>query len=541
MKQPQVNVTGQAAPIPGQAQEIAREFARIGKLMEAGKKNDGWDAANALYAKFPGDPTTNFMMSLVLKEDVQHSQALPFAEAAVKLAPGNARYQAFLGKLYVDLRMIELAFDVLDRALALDNTLFQAPWALAHYYMASGQGSRALHYFDQTLKIAPPDFRATVLLDRGKCLMDLGNVSEAEPDFKIAMKDRNLRAEALSRLVLLRKTDHNSVFADAVRNELDRTDMGVKERSWLLLSLGRLHENGGDFDGAFLNFQESRKLLDPKYDAGSFVELIDDAIKVMTPGIIGNFKKFGHESEKPVFVVGMPRSGTTMTEQIIGAHSQAEGVGELQRIGDLARRFAIPDGMQRVLDYMAEVGPARWKETPQEYLNLLAALAPDTKHAVDKLPHNFLYLGFIHLCFPNARIVHCTRNPLDCFISAFQNPMSAFHEYSYDQVSYGEYYLNYLRLMNHWKGVMPDRIFELNYETLTASPDFEVRRMLNFLGLPWEESVLKFNERGSIIRTLSRLQVRKPINRDSVARWRNYEKHIGPIIAVFERAGISVQ
>jgi hypothetical protein len=229
-----------------------------------------------------------------------------------------------------------------------------------------------------------------------------------------------------------------------------------------------------------------------------------------------------------------------MTEQIIAAHSLTEGVGELQRMIVMAKRFTTPNGMRQVLNKMTEVGPERWKDIPQMYLNLLNVLAPKAKHTVDKLPHNFLYLGFIHLCFPNARIIHCARHPLDSFISAFQNQLSAFHSYGYDQVAYGEYYLNYLRLMNHWKAVMPNSIYQLQYEALTANPEVEVRNMLNFLELPWEEACLKFNERESTVKTLSRLQVRNSINTASVARWKNYEKHLGPIIGILEKAGVSI-
>jgi hypothetical protein len=174
-------------------------------------------------------------------------------------------------------------------------------------------------------------------------------------------------------------------------------------------------------------------------------------------------------------------------------------------------------------------------------MNLLNVLAPDARRAVDKMPHNFLYLGFIHLCFPNAKIIHCTRNPLDNFISAFQNEMNSSHSYVYDQVAYGEYYLNYRRLMNHWTAVMPHSIYQSPYESLTENPEVEIRKILNFLDLPWEEACLKFNERESTVSTMSRLQVRNPINTHSVSRWRNYERHLGPIIGVFEKAGFPVQ
>jgi hypothetical protein len=156
------------------------------------------------------------------------------------------------------------------------------------------------------------------------------------------------------------------------------------------------------------------------------------------------------------------------------------------------------------------------------------------------MPHNFRDIGFIHLCFPNAKIIHCRRNPLDNFISAFQNLMNANHSYAYDQTDYGEYYLEYRRLMNHWKSIFPESIYESDYEALTQNPEMEVRKILDFLGLPWEDACLKFNERKSTVKTFSLMQVRNPINKGSIARWRNYEKQLSPVIAILKRAGMQI-
>ena len=189
-----------------------------------------------------------------------------------------------------------------------------------------------------------------------------------------------------------------------------------------------------------------------KYKINKFVERINQTIDVFTSDVFEKFKEYGHKSEKPIFVVGMPRSGTTMDE-IIAAHSYAEGVGELSRMSRMANNIAGRN-MRVLLEKMAEAGPENWMEIPKQYLNLVDTLAPDARRTVDKMPHNFLHLGFIHLCFPNAKVIHCMRNPLDNFISSFQNPMNAFHRYSFDQEIYGEYFANYLRLMDHWKTVM---------------------------------------------------------------------------------------
>ena len=441
----------------------------------------------------------------------------------------------------MDLALIEFAPDVLNKAFALDKTMFQAPLALAHYYLETGQGRLALPYFELALEAAPPKSKSGIRLERAMCFLSIGNKEEAEADFERVMRDPKLRIPALARVVLLKKDDQDSDSAEEIRLELQRPDLSVKERSWLLLSLGCLHENGGDFDGAFVNFERSRRLLDSKFDAKRLLALVDDAETVMTREIFDRASLVCHISEKPIFVVGLPRSGTTMTEKIIAAHSQTEGVGELRRMMDMAQQFTSPDGTRRLLEKMLESGPERWKNIPQMYLNLLDVLAPNVKRVVDKMPHNFLHLGFIHMCFPNAKIIHCKLQPLDGFISSFQNHLRSSHDHSCDQVAYGEYYLNYLRLMNHWQAMMPNSTYDLQYETLTANPEAEVRNMLSFPCLPWEEECLKFNERESTVKTLSNLQVRNSINTKSVGRWWNCKKHLGPIIGVLEKAGISVQ
>ena len=518
--------------------ELSLEFVRISKLSESGRDDEAWRAANALYEKYPKEATPNFIIALILTGNRQRSDALQYAEAAVQLAPGNAIYKAFLGKLYVEVGMIEFALDHLVKAFAIDKTLFQAPLGLAKYYFDAGQGAHALHYYDLALQGAPEDSIAAIRFYRASCLKSLGRAAEAEADFNAAMIIPERRVRSLSLIALLQNSDHTSEKAKGIRAELERTDLSDKDRSTLLLCLGRLHENGKDYDNAFMNFDRSRRLKKEIFEIDQFVGEIDKLIRNFTPEVFEKFLGYGHESDKPIFVVGMPRSGTTMTEQIIAAHSRADGVGESDRMGRMSKNLVVKGGMEKFLAKMAEVGPQLWKDIPRQYLNLVNVLVPDARYTVDKMPHNFLHLGFIHMCFPNARIIHCRRNPLDTFVSAYQNDMNTFHRYSFDQTAYGQYYIQYLRLMEHWKAVMPRNIYESSYEALTANPETEVRGILGFLGLPWEEACLKFNEREATVRTFSSQQVRNPINTGSVARWRKYEKHLGPIMAVFEQAGI---
>jgi thioredoxin-like negative regulator of GroEL len=521
--------------------EVAREFVRIGRLSQSGKTNEAVLAATALQKRYPNNATANFALAVALVENEQNGAALPYAEATVKISPNNARYLAFLGKLYVDLNLVELAPAVLDKAFALDKSLYQAPWALAQYYLEIGQGNRALPYYELALQALPENTDNSIRVSRAACLDSMGRLDEAEADYRWAMGIRKYRVWALARIALLKKHDQSSDYARQIRDELKNPDLTEADRSSLFLTLGRLYENGGDFDSAFLNFNMARKIIKLEEGAGNFPSKITGDVKVLSREVFERFRSFGHESDRPIFVVGMPRSGTTMTEQIIAAHSQAEGVGELGRMARLFSNLSSRSGgIQHMLDKMTEVGPKRWRDIPQQYLNLLDVMAPGARHTVDKMPHNFLCLGFIHLCFPNAKIIHCRRNPLDNFVSAFQNPMNSTHAYTYDQVAYGEYYINYLRLMDHWNEVLPGCIYESHYEALTQNPRDEVHKILSFLDLPWEESCLNFSERVNTVHTFSRQQVRNPINTASVSRWRNYEKHLQPIMEVFAMAGIRV-
>ena len=520
------------------SQSAAQEFANITNLLKNGRREEAWKAAHVFYKKRPDDPSVNFLIALMLAEGKQNSKALPHLERAVKFAPNNAEYLVALGTLYIKLGMIEHAPNVLHKAFSIDNKIYKAPIALANYYFRSGQGKRALPYYDAALSTAPPASRAFIHLGRADCLSSLGRLVEAEADIRLAMDEPLHRVKALIAIALLQKNDQTSAHAQQIRKELEQPGLTVEDRSLLLLCLGRLHENGRDYDNAFSNFTKSRALISSKFDINDFPLQVEDASGFLTREVFEKFKAFGHESAKPIFVVGMPRSGTTMTEQIIAAHSQAGGVGELTRITHMFRNLAGPRGLPHVLEKMTELGPERWKDIPLQYLNLLNTLAPDASRTVDKMPHNFLYLGFIHLCFPKAQIIHCKRNPLDNFISAFQHPLDTFHRYSYDQLAFGEYYVNYLRLMDHWKSVFPESIYESQYEMLTQNPETEVRKMLDFLGLPWEEACLNLNETQSSIRTFSRAEVRNRINTASISRWRNYEKHLSPIIDTFKQAGI---
>jgi hypothetical protein len=227
----------------------------------------------------------------------------------------------------------------------------------------------------------------------------------------------------------------------------------------------------------------------------------------------------------------MPRSGTTLVEQIIASHPQAYGAGELKKIRDLAREMGVRRGVAG--DYpevVAEIDPETSRVLAAEYeAYLCRGVDPGVTRVADKMPSNFAHLGFIALLFPDARVVHCTRHPLDVGLSIYFQHFAHSHEYAHDLSDIGHFYRLYQRFMKHWNEVLPLRIHHLRYEDLVTNPEGETRALIEFLGLPWNEGCLAFHKNERSVRTASAWQVRRPVYNRGVGRWRNYEKYLGPL------------
>ena len=231
-------------------------------------------------------------------------------------------------------------------------------------------------------------------------------------------------------------------------------------------------------------------------------------------------------SELPVFVIGMPRSGTTLVEQILASHSQVHGAGELSTLRLLVEGGgAYPDACASASgDDLARLG--------QAYMARVAPLAQGKQRLVDKMPANFLYAGLIPLVLPGARIIHCRRDPVDTCLSCYTKLFSGEQRFTYDQTELGEFYRGYAKLMAHWRLVLPpERFIEVDYEAVVDDLEGEAKRLVSFLGLPWEDACLRFHDSRRVVRTASVNQVRQPIYTTSKGRWQKYADHLGPLLA----------
>ncbi len=514
---------------------VAETIASLPRLMELGRADEAEAAARNLQRQFPDRGDVNEALALVLVNLGKRGHALSFAEAAVKAEPRNAGYLINLGRLYLDFELIEEALPRLETAFRINPSLYQPPWAMGEFYHTTGNGQRAISYLKQAAAVAPSPDKGEIEKLLADSLSSLGRIDEAERCYRALSEDERHRRFALVQIANMRKHKTDSPIFETLQNELRGDGLEPDDAPRLHLAIGRIHENSGEYEQAFEHFRQSKSNLPRKFDIARFRNPVDNQIEAYQPEILRRFEGYGDPSGLPVFVVGMPRSGTTLTEQIIAAHPKGGGAGELKRVSRMRQGLSGENRQPApMFKKMLEGGPQRCCELATLYVNMLKFLAPGAKRVVDKMPHNYTSLGFIALFFPKARIVHCMRHPADNFISAFQNPMNAQHSYSYAPEEYGEYYKEYLRLMRHWQWLLPGRIFNLRYEELTANPEEKARQLIEFLGLSWDPKCLRFHERGAMVKTFSRQQVREAVHQGSVAKWRNYERQLGRLLEILK-------
>jgi hypothetical protein len=295
--------------------------------------------------------------------------------------------------------------------------------------------------------------------------------------------------------------------------------------------LAKCYEDVGRFDEAFCQYSLGAKLKRSvvSYDAEAHDRKVDALIQMFDSAFLDNLRKLANPSLQPIFVLGMPRSGTTLTESIIAGHPLVYGAGEL---GHLQRIFRIETADQVAqLKALLLAKPDEISRKIAQYVARLDEHAPGSPRITDKMPANFLLLGLIHALLPNARIIHVARDAVDTCVSCFTRLFERSQYHSYDQVELGRYYNAYSRLMEHWAKLLPATAFHtVSYEALVNNPEAEARAMISYCGLDWDEACLEFHTAKRRVRTASVTQVRSPMYSSSVAKWKQYEGHLGPLL-----------
>jgi tetratricopeptide (TPR) repeat protein len=439
-------------------------------------------------------------------------------EISPDFTPARANLAMVLGRLG---RPAE-ALDLLDEVFAAE------PDSLGHMNLKAATLSRlgnfeeAIGFYEAVLERVPRQPR--VWLTYGHILKTIGRTDDGIAAYRKAIELRPSLGEAwwsLANLKTVRFTEHDIA---AMEETLIRSDLKEDDRFHLEFALGKAFHDSARIAEAFDHYAKGnalRRRYHP-YRVGRLTKVVDRIIDLFDEDLLSTAG--GDPSADPIFVVGMPRAGSTLVEQILSSHSLVEGTSELPDIPAIVRD--IGDYPANVAELTAE----RRREAGQDYLRRSSVQRrTDRPFFVDKLPNNWVYAPFIHLVLPNAKIVDARRHPLSCCFANYRQHFARGQDFTYDQTDLGKYYANYVRLMAHIDAVLPGRVHRVIYERMVEDTEVEVRGLLDYCGLDFEPACLEFYKTERAIRTPSSEQVRRPIYRESTEEWQPYEAHLGPL------------
>jgi tetratricopeptide (TPR) repeat protein len=468
-------------------------------------------------------------------------EALVRIEAALCVAPENTRLLLARADLLKALDRLDEGLINSGRAVALAPEDGDAHNTHATLLQAAGRYPEAIAALDRAAELMPQP--ASAFGNKAVTLMEMGRRDEAMAAF-----DEALRREPALASAWFNRADAKKFAADdpdiAAMEALlaSGTVQSRDDRMCLHFALGKAYLDVNQTGPAFRHLDEGNRMKRAtiSYDAAATARWMAEIAARFPDQRFRQFGNAGTASEVPVFVIGMPRSGTTLVEQVLAAHPQVHGAGELPLVQRLAQRVYGPDRTaQPYPDFIDRFGAAEFAAFGRYYLAEATRLAPDMPRIVDKMPANFLYAGLIHLALPGARIIHCRRDALDTCLSCYSKLFSAEQEFSYDLAELGRFHRSYRHLTDHWRQVLPaSRFIEVDYAEIVEDLEAAARRLIDFLGLAWDDACLDFHRSGRPVKTASMNQVRQPIYKSSLGRAESYRAHLGPLIDALDGPAI---
>jgi len=456
----------------------------VGKILLAA---ENWVSAADVFVKLiemnPDDQEVINSLGIALSSAYQYEKLLQILKPVALNQSFNIVPNYYVAMAHIELGEIDNAMEFFNKALAIDSAHVESAAGLAAIYNLKGMHDKALELIKPLVKSIAPRF-----------------------------------GESKQAITLLKRHIDSKSVPDITKGKM-------------AIALGRIYEKENDYERAFRFYKRGNKLYSPDFDRENHARSIDVLEEIYTENTIDSMPVSANKSQQPIFIVGMPRSGTTLVEQILASHSNVYGAGELKFIQNYCFDLHDQQINNKSFPYCLEdVSPDELLRLANEYQSELNNLSSNSVKVTDKMPNNFQNLGLIYQMFPDAKVIHCVRDPMDTCLSCYFQFFSGAHMYSYDLSNLGFYYRSYERLMNHWKSVLPLQILDVSYENLVKNQEKVTREMLEFCDLDWEDQCLDFHNTERAVATASTDQVRQPIYTGSIDKWRRYEKHLEPLI-----------
>ena len=447
----------------------------------------------------PNNPELRKKYLIVLRKKQKFSKAMIQAEYLCKTFPKNLSYKA------------QMAIEI----------------------MQNGDYEKAIEIFDSILKKAPND--PNTLTSKGHALKTFGNNIDAIESYKLAHKAKPDHGEAYFSLANLKTYSFKMSEIALMKNQLENVNLLSKDRVYFHFALAYALEKEGEYEEAFSHLEKGNEIkkINNRYSIDGMKDEIHSQIQICDSNFFSSHGEGGLKKNDPIFILGLPRSGSTLIEQILASHSQIDGTLELPNILSMAHGLRGHDRLSNEGKYpsvLKSLTKDQRKEMGLEYINDTFIHRDKAPRFTDKMPNNFRHIGLIHLILPNAKIIDARRYPLDCCFSIYKQLFAQGQEFSYGLEEIGNYYRNYIDLMDHWNKVLPGKILKVNNEDIINDLEGQVKRIIDYLELPFEKECISFYNTKRSVRTASSEQVRKPINKDGVERWKPYSKKLKPLV-----------
>ena len=467
------------------------------------------------------------ILGLILTDQNRIQDAINCYEKGIKIDPKYSMIYNNLGTIYKSKKDYKKAESYFKKSIKLNQKIPEPQNNLGNLYIILNKYDEAIICFKSAININSNFFPSHYNL--GRAYVNLGKLDDAKKYLKLCIKINPLFSVAHRALSGLIKYSKDSEHLVELKKQYEKSEVSDKQKIDLSFSLGKAYDDIEDYDNAYKYFAAGNLLRknEVKFNLLEEKEIFEKIKSVFSYKLFNKFKFKKIKKSVPIFIIGMPRSGTTLVEQILSSHPSVYGGDELNFLPDLVGKYFFNNKNSIAINNIEKYNEKEFKKIGDEYISKLNKISNNSKRVTDKLPINFKWIGVIKLILPNSKIIHCTRNPKDNSLSIFKNYFSNTKlNFAYSEDDIYNFYNLYYDLMIYWKKVLPNFVFDFEYENIIKNPKKEITNLLKVCELKWNDKCLNFHNNKRVIKTVSNTQARKKIYKSSVNSWKNYQNNL---------------